>query len=37
MSLDTCNSIMETLHLTRNPANASALARAIAQDNARRS
>lgn len=34
MSLDTYNSIMETLHLTSNPANASALARAIAQDRA---
>jgi antitoxin YefM len=34
MSLDTYNSIMETLHLTSNPANASALARAIAQDKA---
>jgi antitoxin YefM len=34
MSLDTYNSIMETLHLTSNPANAAALARAIAQDNA---
>lgn len=34
MSLDTYNSIMETLHLTSNPANATALARAIAQDKA---
>jgi antitoxin YefM len=34
MSLDTYNSIMETLHLTSNPANAAALARAIAQDKA---
>lgn len=34
MSLDSYNSIMETLHLTSNPANASALARAIAQDKA---
>ena len=32
MSLDSYNSIMETLHLTSNPANAAALARAIAQD-----
>lgn len=32
MSLDTYNSILETLHLTSNPANAVALARAIAQD-----
>lgn len=32
MSLDSYNSIMETLHLTSNPANAKALARAIAQD-----
>ncbi|MEL5847798.1 MAG: type II toxin-antitoxin system Phd/YefM family antitoxin [Candidatus Igneacidithiobacillus chanchocoensis] len=32
MSLDTYNSIIETLHLTSNPANAAALARAIAQD-----
>ena len=32
MSLDSYNSIMETLHLTSNPANATALARAIAQD-----
>ncbi len=32
MSLDSYNSIMETLHLTGNPANAAALARAIAQD-----
>jgi antitoxin YefM len=30
MSLDSYNSIMETLHLTSNPANAAALARAIA-------
>ena len=34
MSLDSYNSIMETLHLTANPANAVALARAIAQDKA---
>jgi len=34
MSLDNYNSIMETLHLTSNPANAAALARAIAQDKA---
>lgn len=34
MSLDSYNSIMETLHLTGNPANAAALARAIAQDKA---
>ncbi|MBV6449229.1 type II toxin-antitoxin system Phd/YefM family antitoxin [Nitrosomonas sp.] len=34
MSLDSYNSIMETLHLTANPANAAALARAIAQDKA---
>ena len=34
MSLDSYNSIMETLHLTSNPANAAALARAIAQDKA---
>jgi antitoxin YefM len=34
MSLDTYNSIMETLHLTSHPANAAALARAIAQDQA---
>ncbi len=32
MSLDSYNSIMETLHLMSNPANAAALARAIAQD-----
>jgi len=32
MSLDSYNSIMETLYLTSNPANAAALARAIAQD-----
>jgi antitoxin YefM len=32
MSLDHYNSIMETLHLTSHPANAAALARAIAQD-----
>ena len=32
MSLDSYNSIMETLHLTSNPANAAALAKAIAQD-----
>ena len=34
MSLDSYNSIMETLHLTSNPANAMALAKAIAQDKA---
>ena len=34
MSLDSYNSIMETLHLTGNPSNAAALARAIAQDKA---
>lgn len=34
MSLDSYNSMMETLHLTSNPANAAALARAIAQDKA---
>lgn len=34
MSLDKYNSIMETLHLTSNPANAAALAKAIAQDKA---
>lgn len=34
MSLDTYNSLMETLHLTSHPGNASALARAIAQDRA---
>ena len=32
MSLESYNSIMETLHLTGNPANAAALARAVAQD-----
>ena len=32
MSLDSYNSIMETLRLISNPANAAALARAIAQD-----
>ncbi len=32
MSLDSYNSIMETLHLIGSPANAAALARAIAQD-----
>jgi antitoxin YefM len=32
ISLDSYNGIMETLHLTSNPANAAALARAIAQD-----
>ncbi len=32
MSLDSYNSIMETLHLIGSPANAVALARAIAQD-----
>lgn len=34
MSLDTYNSLMETLYLTSHPANAAALARAIAQDKA---
>jgi antitoxin YefM len=34
MSLDSYNSLMETLHLTSHPANAAALARAIAQDKA---
>ncbi len=34
MSLDSYNSIMETLYLTSNPVNAAALARAIAQDKA---
>ena len=34
MSLDNYNSIMETLHLTSNPANAAALAKAIEQDKA---
>ena len=34
MSLDSYNSIMETLHLTSNPTNAAALARAVAQDKA---
>ncbi len=34
MSLDSYNSIMETLHLTSNPSNAAALARAISQDKA---
>jgi antitoxin YefM len=34
MSLDNYNSMMETLYLTSNPANAAALARAIAQDKA---
>jgi antitoxin YefM len=34
MSLDSDNSIMETLHLTNNPANSAVLARVIAQDNA---
>ena len=34
MSLDSYNSIMETLHLTSNPANAAALAKAIEQDKA---
>lgn len=34
MSLDSYNSIMETLYLTSNPANAATLARAIAQDRA---
>jgi len=34
MSLDSYNSIMETLHLTSNPANSAALAKAIAQDKA---
>lgn len=32
MSLDSYDSSMETLHLTSNPANAAALAKAIAQD-----
>jgi antitoxin YefM len=32
MSLDNYNSIMETLHLTSNPLNAAALAKAIEQD-----
>jgi antitoxin YefM len=31
MSLDSYNSIMETLHLTSNPANAASLARSIQQ------
>ncbi len=34
MSLDSYNSIMETLYLTSNPANAAALASSIAQDKA---
>jgi len=34
MSLDNYNSIMEALRLTGSPANAAALARAIAQDKA---
>lgn len=34
MSLASYNSIMETLHLTSNPTNAAALAKAIAQDKA---
>lgn len=34
MSLSSYNSIMETLHLTSNPANAAALSRAISQDKA---
>ncbi len=34
MSLDSYNSIMETLYLTSNPANAASLARAVAQDRA---
>ncbi len=34
MSLNSYNSIMETLHLTGNPVNAAALAKAIAQDKA---
>jgi len=34
MSLDSYNSIMETLHLTSNPANSAALSKAIAQDKA---
>ncbi len=34
MSLESYNSIMETLYLTSNPANAAALAKAIAQDKA---
>ena len=34
MSLDSYNSIMETLYLTSSPSNAAALARAVAQDKA---
>jgi antitoxin YefM len=34
MSLDSYNSIIETLYLTSNPINASSLARGIAQDKA---
>lgn len=34
MSLASYNSIMETLHLTSNPANAAHLAKSIAQDRA---
>ena len=34
MSLDSYNSIMETLYLTSNPANAAHLAKSIAQDRA---
>ena len=34
MSLDNYNSIMETLHLTSNPANAAALGKSIEQDKA---
>jgi antitoxin YefM len=34
MSLDSYNSIMETLHLTSNPTNAAHLAKSIAQDRA---
>ena len=37
MSLDTYNSMMETLYLTANPANAAHLARSIAQDRAGKS
>ncbi len=37
MSLDSYNSIMETLYLTSNPANAASLAKAIAQDKAGKS
>ena len=34
MSLDSYNSMMETLYLSSNPANAAALAKAVAQDRA---